>query len=206
MYEPFEVEGTLPSANVIISFDEVQSIQSAVNDMREEASAARDKAQATENVMKAVMAQADEEVRSARKQTRRRSWGRGLSPSPSPRKSKPLKPGTRLALRGIGKGEQPRRSKRNSKGIEKLAANCRQVVSRWVVGSSAPLEAAEYQPIPSGCDHDDEDAGDGAQHTWCNPDDDGATPSKKLPAHERRLMRGDDLCFANHRSPAPVEA
>ena len=68
----------------------------------------------------------------------------------------------------------------------------RQVITRWVAGSAAPLSRAEYHLLPSGlADESDEDE----MHY-------GAS---KTPMKESILREGDDVMFASSlRSPPLV--
>ena len=87
---------------------------------------------------------------------------RHLRASPSPHgsasKARGLKQGTKLSIKGVVKGarRQSLRNRSDAASLDKFASGCRQVVSRWVSGSSSRLSAAEYAPLETKCPEDDD--------------------------------------------------
>lgn len=170
---------------VAVLKETMQSERDATASAQCEARALRDRLAATENVMKAVQAQAAEEVLSARKQATKRAHFE-KSPRKSPRASPAgrtaagrLLRGTKLAINGINKAPS-----RHSSRLA-LGRSCRQVMTKWVAGSAAALRGTEYLPLST----EGDDEGELAYGAT-------GTPVKA------KLVDGESLCWAGARSPA----
>ena len=113
----------------------------------------------------------------------------GKSPKAKVAAASPMRCGAGKLTRGIKLPNKSavRRSTRLASGRPR-----RQVITRWVAGSAAPLSRAEYHLLPSGLpDESDEDE----MHY-------GAS---KTPMKESILREGDDVTFASSlRSPPLV--